>query len=80
MDTQTQINNLFTTLLNIGTGVGVAICAFCVMMGAYMCMSAGGNPMQMRNGKQAIAQALGGLALVLAARALAGLIQSAFGG
>ena len=53
-----QINSLFENLLNIGTGVGVTVSAFFVMWGAFMYMSASGNPRQMESGKSAIVNAL----------------------
>lgn len=72
-----QINSLFENLLNIGTGVGVTVAAFFLMWGAFMYMSAGGNPRQMESGKSAMVNALAGLAIVLLARVIAGMIQSA---
>ena len=72
-----QINSLFENLLNIGTGVGVVVAAFFFMVGAFMFMSAGGNPRQMEGGKSAMVNALAGLALVLMARIIAGMIQEA---
>jgi hypothetical protein len=72
-----QINTLFENLLNIGTGVGVAVSAFFVMWGAFMYMSASGSPRQMEQGKAAIANALAGLAIVLMARVIAGMVQDA---
>jgi hypothetical protein len=72
-----QINSLFENLLNIGTGVGVAVSAFFVMWGAFMYMSASGSPRQMEQGKSAIVNALAGLAIVLMARVIAGMIQDA---
>ncbi len=80
MDAQTAITNLFTNLLNIGTAVGVTVAAFFLMWGAYLYMSASGNPIQMRSGKSAMVNALAGLALVLAARTVAAMIQTALGG
>ncbi len=53
-----QINTLFTNLLNVGTGVGVAAAAFFVMWGAFLYMAAAGNPHQMERGKAAIVNAL----------------------
>jgi hypothetical protein len=73
------INNLFTNLLNIGLGVGVTVAAFFLMWGAFIYMSAAGNPHQMERGKSAMVNALAGLAIVLSARVLAGLIQSSLG-
>ena len=75
-----QINTLFNNLLNVGLGVAVAVSAFFVMWGAFMYMSAGGSPHQMERGKAAIVNALAGLAIVLLARVIAGMIQSAMGG
>ena len=74
-----QINTLFNNLLNIGMGVGVAVSAFFVMWGAFLYMSASGNPHQMERAKAAIVNALAGLAIVLMARVIAGMIQSAIG-
>ena len=73
-----QINSLFTNLLNVGVGVTVA--AFFLMWGAFMYMSAAGSPRQMESGKSAMINALFGLAIVLSARVIAGMIQSALGG
>ncbi|MEZ4503150.1 MAG: hypothetical protein R3C39_11035 [Dehalococcoidia bacterium] len=72
-----QINTLFTNLLNIGIGVAVAVSAFFVMWGAFLYMSAAGSPRQMESGKTAIVNALAGLAIVLLARVIAGLVQEA---
>ncbi|MPZ49977.1 MAG: hypothetical protein GEU75_11900 [Dehalococcoidia bacterium] len=72
-----QINSLFENLLNIGTGVGVTVSAFFVMWGAFQYMAASGNPRQMESGKSAIVNALAGLAIVLMARVIAGMIQEA---
>ena len=73
------INTLFTNLLNIGVGVGVTVAAFFLMWGAFVYMSAGGSPHQMERGKSAMVNALAGLAIVLSARVIAGMIQSALG-
>jgi hypothetical protein len=75
-----QINSLFTNLLNAGVGVGVTVAAFFLMWGAFMYMSAAGSPRQMETGKAAMINALAGLAIVLSARVIAGMIQSALGG
>jgi hypothetical protein len=75
-----QINALFTSLLNVGFGVGVTVAAFFLMWGAFMYMSAAGSPRQMETGKAAMINALAGLAIVLSARVIAGMIQSALGG
>ncbi len=72
-----EINTLFGNLLAIGTGVAVAVSAFFVMWGAFLYMSAAGSPRQMEAGKTAIVNALGGLAIVLLARTIAGIVQGA---
>ena len=74
------INTLFTNLLNIGLGVAVTVAAFFLMWGAFIYMSAGGSPYQMERGKSAMVNAIAGLAIVLSARVIAGMIQSALGG
>ena len=45
-----EINNLFNNLLNIGTGVALAVCAFFIMWGAFLYMTAEGNPARMERG------------------------------
>jgi len=74
------INTLFTNLLKIGLGVAVTVAAFFLMWGAFIYLSAGGNPHQMERGKSAMVNAIAGLAIVLSARVIAGMIQSALGG
>lgn len=46
---------------------------------AYIYMSATGSPHQMEKGKSAMVNAVAGLAIVLSARVIAGMIQSALG-
>jgi hypothetical protein len=75
-----QINALFNNLINIGVGVGVVVGAFFLMWGAYIYMSAAGSPHNMERGKSAMFNALAGLAIVLMARIIAGIVQSAIGG
>ena len=72
-----EINALFGNLLNVGTGVAAAVSAFFVMWGAFLYMTAGGSPRQMEAAKAAIVNALGGLAIVLLARVIAGIVQDA---
>ena len=74
------INRLFSNLLTIGATVGVTVAAFWLMWGAFVYMSAGGSPRQMESGKAAMQNALVGLAVVLTARVLAGLVQASLGG
>lgn len=74
------IQTVFTNLLNIGVGVAVTVAAFYLMYGAFMYMSAAGNPHHMESGKSAMIDALVGLAIVLLARVIAQQIASAVGG
>ena len=73
------INTLFTNLLNLGLTVAVSVGGFFLMWGAFIYMSAAGSPRQMEQGKSAMVNAIGGLGLVLSARLIAGMIQSARG-
>lgn len=74
------INQLFTNLLNIGMGAAVAVSAFFLMWGAFVYMSAAGSPHQMERGKSAMFNALAGLAIILSARVIVGMIQAALAG
>lgn len=74
-----QINSLFENLLTVGLGVAVAVSAFFIMWGAFLYMSAAGSARQMEQGKTAIVGALTGLAIVLLARVIAGMVQGAMG-
>lgn len=74
------ISTIFTNLLNIGTGVGVTVAAFFLMLGAFQYMSAGGNPHHMENAKSAMVNAAVGLAIVLLARVIAQQLAAAIGG
>jgi hypothetical protein len=76
---EARINALFDNLLTVGAGIGVTACAFFLMWGAFVYMSAGGSPRQMESGKSAMLNALLGLAIVLSARVIAGLIQQSLG-
>lgn len=73
------VNSLFVNLLNIGVGVAVTVAAFFLMWGAFIYMSASGSPRQMESGKSAMVNAIAGLGIVLSARVIAGMIQSALG-
>ena len=74
------VNGLFNNLLNLGMGVAVTVSAFFLLWGAFIYMSAAGNPRQMERGKEAMVNALFGLIIALSARTIAAMIQSALGG
>lgn len=46
----TELNQLFENLLNIGTGVALALCALFIAWGAFLYMTAEGNPARMERG------------------------------
>lgn len=79
MSGQAAITHLFTQLLAIGTGVGVAVGAFFFMWGAYIYASSSGNPLQMRTGKSAMINAIAGVVLVLAANTIVTMVKTALG-
>jgi len=72
-----SINSLFANLLNLGTSIAVVVAAFFLMLGGYQYMSAGGNPHSMEKGKTALFNAVAGLFIIMSARVIAGLVQSA---
>lgn len=45
-----ELNSLFENLLNIGTGVALAACALFIAWGAFLYMTAEGNPARMERG------------------------------
>lgn len=47
---QEELNRLFENLLNIGTGVALALCALFIAWGAFLYMTAEGNPARMERG------------------------------
>lgn len=71
------INGLFNNLLDVGLAVAVTVCAFFLMWGAFVYMSAAGSPRQMESGKSAMLNALMGLGIAIAARTIAGVIERA---
>ena len=77
---QNAITQLFTNLLNIGVAVGSFVCAFFLMWAGYQYMSAGSNSRQMEGAKQALFNALAGLAIIIGAKLLAGMIVTALAG
>ena len=71
------MNQLFGSLLTTGVQVGAAVCSFFLMWAGYQWMSAGGNARQMESAKQALFNALAGLAIILAASVIAKMVVSA---
>jgi hypothetical protein len=73
----TQIVALFTGLLQIATRVGMAAAALFLAWAGFLYMTAGGSPRRMESAKDAAFAAIGGLAVVLLASTIAGLVQGA---
>lgn len=76
---QGDITNFFNNLVNIGIAVGALVCAFFLIFAGYRWMSAGGNVRQLETAKQALFNALAGLAIVLAAKIIANLVVTVIG-
>ena len=74
------VSGLFTSLATALSQAAFAIALFAFVIGAIIIMLAHGNPRQMEHGKAAITCALGGFVLVLMARAILGVVQTAVGG
>ncbi|HEY8691614.1 MAG TPA: hypothetical protein VIR57_02630 [Chloroflexota bacterium] len=70
------INGGINNFINILTGIAFAGFILFIIVGGLILMSAGGNPRQMEKGKTAMMNAVGGFAIIITARAVAGLIQS----
>jgi hypothetical protein len=72
-----SIEKVFTALLNAATSVGLAAAALFLAWAGFLYMTASGSPRRMESAKDAAFAAVGGLAIVLLARTIATLIQSA---
>ena len=72
-----QIVDLFSRLLQVATQVGLTASALFLAWAGFLYMTAGGSPRRMETAKDAAFAALGGLAIVLLAQAIANLVQSA---
>jgi hypothetical protein len=80
MNDQQPIIDLFNTLLNAATHVGLAAAALFLAWAGFLYMTAGGSPRRMESAKDAAFAAIGGLAVVLMAHTLAALVQNAIPG
>jgi Type IV secretion system pilin len=72
-----KLSATIETLLNMATGLGLLVCAFFICVAGYYFMTSGGNPSAIERSKSAAFNAAIGFALVLAARVVANVIQSA---
>jgi Type IV secretion system pilin len=73
----TAIINLFSRLLDLAMKVGMAAAALFLAWAGFLYMTAGGSPRRMESAKDAAFAAIGGLAVVLLANTIAGLINTA---
>ncbi|MDQ3809203.1 MAG: hypothetical protein M3336_02820 [Chloroflexota bacterium] len=72
-----RIVDLFTRLLEFARTIGMAAAALFLAWAGFLYMTAGGSPRRMESAKDAAFAAIGGLAVVLLASTIAGLVQSA---
>lgn len=80
MANTTAIVQLFSTLLDVATRIGLAAAALFLAWAGFLYMTAGGSPRRMETAKDAAFAAIGGLAVVLLARTIASLVQNAIPG
>ena len=80
MNNAQSIVQLFTTLLQAATSVGLAASALFLAWAGFLYMTASGSPRRMESAKDAAFAAIGGLAVVLLARTIAELVQNAIPG
>jgi Type IV secretion system pilin len=77
MTEPTQITHVFETLLDAATKVGLAAAALFLAWAGFLYMTASGSPRRMESAKDAAFAAIGGLAVVLLAHTIAGLVSNA---
>jgi hypothetical protein len=75
--TATPIVDLFTRLTEVARNVGLTAAGLFLAWAGFLYMTAGGSPRRMESAKDAAFAAIGGLAIVLLATTIAGLVQSA---
>jgi hypothetical protein len=73
----TPIVELFSRLLDVARTVGLTAAGLFLAWAGFLYMTAGGSPRRMESAKDAAFAAVGGLAIVLLASTIAGLVQNA---
>jgi hypothetical protein len=68
---------LFDNLLGIATTVGMAAAGLFLAWAGFLYMTAGGSPRRMESAKDAAFAAIGGLAVVMLSKTIAGLVNNA---
>ena len=71
------IVDLFTKLLEVARAVGLTAAGLFLAWAGFLYMTAGGSPRRMESAKDAAFAAVGGLAIVLLASTIAGLVNGA---
>jgi hypothetical protein len=74
---QTSIINAFDALTTVGTAIALSVTAFFLLVGGFRYMTARGNPVQMERAKASLEHAAVGFGIIILARVLAELLQSA---
>jgi TRAP-type C4-dicarboxylate transport system permease small subunit len=72
-----QLNATIQNLLNIATGIGLLACAFFLCVAGYHFMTSGGSPSGIEKAKSGAFNAAIGFGLVLSARVIANIINTA---
>lgn len=74
-----NIIGVFNQLMTTGAIIAGTVCAFYLMWGGYVYMTAGGSPREMESGRAHLRNAFFGLGIVLLAGILANLVGNALG-
>jgi hypothetical protein len=77
MTDTSSIIQVFSTLLDAATKVGLAAAALFLAWAGFLYMTASGSPRRMETAKDAAFAAIGGLAVVLLAHTIATLVNNA---
>jgi hypothetical protein len=80
MSDPTALNQVFTTLLDAATKVGLTAAALFLAWAGFLYMTASGSPRRMETAKDAAFAAIGGLAVVLLAHTIVQLVSNAIPG
>jgi hypothetical protein len=75
----TEISAMFTQLTELARNIGLAAAGLFLAWAGFLYMTAGGSPRRMESAKDAAFAAIGGLAIVLLASAIATLVKTATG-
>jgi hypothetical protein len=71
-----DLEALLTTIRNVLAGAGIVIAAIFLILGGYSFITAGGAPEKVETARRQIMYALIGVAIILLAAALVGIVES----